>query len=350
MYAPNFRDTHTSALERASQVMIRSDPYATDRESRQAFIAASEEYARKHQEVAQARQSAKKADLNLEEARVGLADMVRFLGLVIRAMGGGRRKYEVFWTFFPKGLGVLLLLDVKKLLAAASALISALVDETNPNLVLRREDLQLAYETLVQAETAHQSAHNAFDESKLAREVAAQAWRKALVRFYHDLREVFFDQRKLVEWIFETRRQRKIRAQRGAKEPGDDPPVEGGNGNGTATGTGGSATGNGGDPPSVPSPSSKGAMSVPATAPPAVGSGSGPPEAPTSITTSFPPAPTGYGLDESPTVTGIDVREHAPWISRQAGASGPEPAGGALREESPMRSELERSSPSERPG
>jgi hypothetical protein len=181
---------------------------------------------------------------NQHEAEAALDEEIRGVGLIILKVSRGRRSSATYQNYFPNGYGTTLSLTAEEALPIAAGLLSAMANETNAEILARREPLEAARAQVQTAYTARRIADDARAQAKAVLEEAKFAWRNAHNDFYFAVRSFFPDRRQWVESLFRVNGRR----QSTPADPGNASTDSGGASVGAAaTGNaGGSAGGNAG--------------------------------------------------------------------------------------------------------
>ena len=173
----------------------------------------------------QARRQASIALAVQHEAEAALGEEVRGVGLAILKVSRGRRNSMVYRDYFPQGYGEILKLSAERALQVSAGLLAAMSDETNPEILPRREPLSAARAQLESAYTARRAAAEVRSQAKAVLEEAKSVWRNAHSDFYFAVRSYFPDRRKWVESLF------KVNGRRHSEEvppgPADEVVTEG---------------------------------------------------------------------------------------------------------------------------
>ena len=130
------------------------------------------------------------------EAGAALDEEIRGVGLIILKVSRGRRSSATFRNYFPHGYGIALSLSPEEALPIAAGLLAAMSNETNAEILARREPLEAARAQLERACAARRAAADARAEAKSVLEEAKSAWRNAHNAFYFGVRLCFPDRRR----------------------------------------------------------------------------------------------------------------------------------------------------------
>ncbi len=156
-----------------------------------------------------ARRQASVALANQHEAEAALDEEVRGAGLIILKVSRGRRSSATYRNYFPHGYGIALAVSAEEALPIAAGILAAMADETNAEILARREPLEAARAALETACAARRAADDARARAKAVLEEAKFAWRNAHNDFYFAVRSFFPDRRKWVESLFKVNDRRE---------------------------------------------------------------------------------------------------------------------------------------------
>ena len=228
MKHPMHREAPPSFLRRSQRLLRRTraiPELAGPSSPLEPFSASVADLQARYLEWTSARSDASVAIAALHEAQLSLDQQLRGVGLVILAAGRGRRSYEIYLKYFPYGYGQTLRLGPRESLGVAAGILAAMTDETDPDILARREPLTAARVLLESAMTSAQTVVDALGQAKAHLETTKLAWRKAYTTFYYALRTILFDRRDYVESLFGDPRTRVVDEQPAdpAKEPAAAP-------------------------------------------------------------------------------------------------------------------------------
>ena len=218
MYTPTRDESPPSCIRRSKRLIRRSKPIGEIAASVSQFEAAVTSFENRYNEWVLARYQASISLGEQHEAEEALCQQLRGVGLAILTVARGRRRSEVYHRYFPRGYGVTLRLSAQETLGTAAGLLSAMSDETIPDILARREPLTTAQTGLESAVAARQAAVNALGEARSALEEEKSAWRTAYNSFYFSLRTIFPDRRRWIESLFKVT---------GRRQSDEDVPAEG---------------------------------------------------------------------------------------------------------------------------
>jgi|GEM_PF-1592611 len=209
MYTPTRNESPPSCIRRSKRLILRTKPVSGITEPLSQFEAAVTSFENRYDTWVQARYRASIARGEQYEAEAALAEQLRGVGLAILTAARGRRRSEVYHRYFPEGYGATLKLSAQEALGTAAGLLSAMSDETIPDIIARREPLTTAQTGLENAMAARQAAVNTLGEARSALEEEKSVWRIAYTSFYFALRTIFPDRRQWVESLFKVNGRRQ---------------------------------------------------------------------------------------------------------------------------------------------
>ncbi len=159
---------------------------------------------------------------SVKESMAALEEVLRSIGFTILAIGRGRKSFEVYGKYFPKGYGKAIGLSVENALGIATGILGTMANEAMPRILAHREPLTTACAGVEAARAARQGAINAQAEARALLHEEKLVWRKAYANFYFVLLDRFFDRRSFVESLF-----RDIERNTEGEDEGEEQGVEG---------------------------------------------------------------------------------------------------------------------------
>jgi len=209
MITPTRRESPPSCIRRSKRLIRRTKPISEISVPVAQFEAAVTSFENRYDEWVQARHQKSISIGEQHEAEEALGQQLRGVGFAILTGARGRRRSEVYHRYFPEGYGVTLRLSAQEALGVAAGLLSAMSDETIPDILARREPLTTAQAGLESAIAARQAAVNSLGEARAILQEEKSAWRIAYNSFYFSLRTIFPDRRRWIESFFKVNGRRQ---------------------------------------------------------------------------------------------------------------------------------------------
>jgi len=209
LYTPTRNESPPSCIRRSKRLIRMTKPIGEIAAPVTQFETAVTSFENRYGAWLQARHQASISLGEQHEAEEALGQQLRGVGFAILTGARGRRRSEIYRRYFPGGYGVTLRLSAQEALGTAAGLLSAMSDETIPEIIARREPLTTAQAGLESAVAARQVAVNTLGEAKAILVEEKSAWRSAYTSFYFSLRTIFPDRRQWIESLFKVNGRRQ---------------------------------------------------------------------------------------------------------------------------------------------
>jgi hypothetical protein len=218
MQTPTRHEAAPSSLRRSERLLRRSKPIQGISTYVSEFEQAATSLENRYDAWTLARHQLRVAIGVQHEAEEGLDEELRATGMAILASDRGRRSSENYRRYFPEGYGSSLSLSAEESLPIAAGVLAAMGNETNADILARRDRLTAACAQLENATAARKASVAALSQAKAILEEEKLNWRKAHETFYCAVRLHFSGRRGYVESLFRVN---------GRSQPVEDtPPAE----------------------------------------------------------------------------------------------------------------------------